>query len=375
MYYYSYSLFTINSLLNMMYPFIFAGGSGTRLWPISRKSSPKQIKPFLNEKTLLQKTYERLQKGFGKEQIWIATGENEFEIIKKQLPLFSENQMSLEPDRRDTAAAVGLATLYLHMHDTESILVNINSDADIKDEDEYIRVMKKIETFIEKNPNYITGIGVNPDYPETGYGYIQKGEILKKDEKDSIYKVQKFTEKPNKKMAEKYINSGKYLWNLTLFAWKTKTMLNLFKKFVPEIYEGLMEIKKAIGKDNEYIVLKNIYPKLQKISIDYAIFEKAPFMAVLPASFGWSDIGSFGTIYDLQKKDKNQNVIRGESVNINSSGNLIYGDKGKLIATSGISNMVIIDTKEALLICDRNDTQSVKKIVEKLKKENLNIFL
>jgi mannose-1-phosphate guanylyltransferase len=359
----------------MLYASIMAGGSGTRLWPVSRKSSPKQVKPFLDDKTLLQKTHERLLGYFEPEHIIIATNEAQVGFIHDQIPAFPANQMFTEPFKRDTAAAIGLATLRLFVQDPESFMININSDAYIIDTKEYLRVIESVGLFLRTNPNYIVGIGISPTYPETGYGYIKKGVVLESNDKDTIYKVSQFTEKPDAMRAAEYISSGEYLWNPTLFAWKCSHMLEEFEKHAPEIYKVLMQIKPFVGTGQEAEMVKKYYENIPAISIDYAIFEKSEHMAVIPAQFGWSDVGSWRTIYDLQEKDKHDNVCKGDVITINSKNNLIYSESGKVISVVGLNNFVVIDTPEALLICDKNDTQSVKSIVNKLKDKNMDQYL
>lgn len=355
----------------MFYACILAGGSGTRLWPISRKSSPKQTQPFIDDKTLLQKTYERLTQKFSTETIWIATGQADKIFIDQQLPQFPKNQLSLEPARRDTAAAIGLATLLIHHADPNSSMININSDAYVVDETIYIDAISTLEQFLEDHPNYIAGLGIPPTHPETGYGYIKRGVKCEvRNTKFEIYEVDEFKEKPDLETAKQYLASGEYLWNPTLFAWKTSTMLELFEQYVPVIYQKLMEIQPYLGTGKQQEMIDTLYPEIEKISIDYAIFERAEHMAVLPVNFGWSDVGSWGALYNLQDKDSNGNVTKGDVVTVNAKNNIIYSQDKKVIAVAGLDNIVVVDTPDALLICDQKNTQQVKDIVEKLKEEN-----
>ncbi len=363
------------SVCIMFYASIMAGGTGTRLWPVSRKSTPKQVKPFMDDKTLLQKTYNRLLPKFGKDCIWIATNESQIPFVNKQISNFPSEQISAEPAKRDTAAAIGLATLRIFAKDPDASIININSDAYIIDEEEYLRIITEVEKFLEKNREYIVGVGISPTYPETGYGYIKKGKKLFESKKDTIYEVAQFTEKPGLTTASQYIASGDYLWNPTLFAWKAAKMLDLFKEHSPEIYNKLMEIEPFIGTDKEEQKISEIYPTMPSISIDYAIFEKAENMAVIPGNFGWSDVGNWKTLYDLQDKDDNKNVTKGDVIVHKSEGNLIYSQAEKVVAVVGLKNFVVVDTKEALLICDKDNAQDVKKIVNKLKDKGLEKYL
>jgi len=343
-----------------------AGGSGTRLWPESRKNSPKQTKPFIDDKTLLQKTFLRLRNKFDATNIWVTTSEAQKELIYSQLPDLPKDQYSLEPAKCDTAAAIGLATVKIHALDQSSSMININSDAYIAKEDEFINCINIIEKSLENNPEYLIGLGITPNFPETGYGYIKMGKPLESIDRRQIFNVEKFVEKPDKETAEKYLEDGSYLWNPTLFCWKTETMLNLFKEHAKDIYDGLMEIHKYIGSDKEKDAIKEIYPSLRKTSIDYAIFENTTKMAVLEADFGWSDVGSWSAVKDIQKTD---NALKGNVKLIDSNNCLVYGNKDKFIAGINIKNLIVVDTDDALLICDKNSSQDVKKIVEYLKKE------
>lgn len=353
---------------------IMAGGGGTRLWPESRKNQPKQTRVFTDNKSLLEKTYERLLLKFKKEDIWITTNEKQVELISAQLKDIPLTQYSIEPAKMDTAAAIGLVNLKLNHEDPESEMININSDAFIADENEYIRCIDICEKFLKSNQDYLIGIGIIPNYPETGYGYIKRGKRFVEIDGVIVFQVEKFVEKPNLETAERYLLSGKYLWNPTLFSWKTKTMLELFKIHLPEMYAGLMEIKKYLGTSQEKDAISRIYPTLPKTSIDYGIFEKADKMALIEGNFGWSDVGSWNTVKDIQCKEKDENVLKGDIHAIDCRNSLIYANGDKFVSAIGLDGMIVIDTKDTLLICPKNRSQDVKKIVahlEENKREHL----
>jgi len=345
-----------------------AGGGGTRLWPESRKNTPKQVSAFFDGETLLQKTYKRLLHKFDKGDIWITTNISHYDSIKKQIPDLPENQYSVEPDKRDTAAAIGLATMILNTLDADSSMININSDAFIKDEESFINCIDSLELFLHKNPKCLAGIGITPKHPETGFGYIEKDTFLEEILGEKIYKVKRFVEKPDLPTAKQYLKSGKFLWNPTLFCWKTSYMLELFKTYAPAIYTGLMELKPYVGTPKFTKELARIYPQLEKISIDYAIFEKAPNMAILEADFGWNDVGSWSAIKEIQEKHPSDNVIKGNVLLLDSKNCLVYGYDKKIVAISGLQDMIVVDTKDALMICPKDRSQDVKQIVEELEK-------
>ena len=359
----------------MLYPIIIAGGQGTRLWPVSRKNSPKQIKPFLDGKTLIYKTHQRLLKSTPAENIFLSTGKNLYEEVKKEVKGMPNENIILEPVRRDTAAALGLALFKIYKRDKNGIFVYINSDNFVKDEDKYNRILKSGEKIIEKNPEKILLVGIKPVYPETGYGYIKKGSIFKDYEKDRIFNVEKFVEKPNLENAKKFVESEDYLWNPTLIIAKAEYFISLYKKHLPEMYEKLKEISQYFETLEEGEKIAELFPQIDPISIDYGILEKEKDMLVLPADFGWMDIGHWRAIWDMLAKEDIDNVEFGKHVHIDSRGNLIYSINNKLVATVGLENMLIIETDDAIMVCPKTRAQDVKKIVKKLGENKMDEYL
>ncbi len=355
---------------------ILAGGGGTRLWPVSRKKDPKQIKPLVGSDTLLQKTYKRVNKGFRKSDIFISTNIKYKQAIKKQLKSFPDRNLILEPEKKDTAAAIGLAAVSLFHKNPKSIMVTVNSDAYIKDEKEYLRILKLAEKVVQKKPGSTVLIGINPTYPETGYGYIKLGSRDIKLGEDEIFKAEKFVEKPDFKKAKEYLSKWDYLWNPAMFVWRVDTLLNLYKKYLPSIYKSLMSIEASLGKKNSAEVIKEEFEKIKPISIDYGIMEKIQDkMLVIPADFGWADVGHWRTVKDVLSKKESDNVVKGKYIGIESEGNLVYSFSGKLVATCGINDMIIIETEDSILVCPRDRAQDVKKIVQMLEEKNLNEYL
>jgi len=354
---------------------ILAGGSGTRLWPVSRKNKPKQIQPFFDNKTLLQKTWQRLKNGFGKEDIFIITSEKQKDYIKEQLPDFLDENLILEPAAKSTAPAIGLAAIKILKQDANASMVTINSDHFIRDEEEYIKILKLAEKVVNKNPDHTVMVGVNPNYPDTGLGYIKMGSTVEKIDGKEIYQADKFVEKPDLETAKEYLKKWEYLWNPAIFVWKLGHLLNLFKKHLPNIYNALEKVNKVIGTEKEMEILADEFKKIEPISIDYGIMEKLTKMLVIPADFGWADIGNWRTIKDILSKNDNDDLVKGKYVNIDSSGNLVYGASGKLITAIGIKNMIIIETKDAVLICPKERAQEVKKIVKKIEDNKLDEYL
>lgn len=359
-----------------MHVIVMAGGGGTRLWPVSRQSSPKQIQPFIDSETLMQKTVQRVRRGFGAKNILVACGKRDAAEVRRQLPFLSSREICVEPERRDTGVGLAHAVVRLYHKNPETVFVNVNSDAYVKDEKGYIDVLKHAERAIAHSPDRLILIGVNPTYPETGYGYIKMGEPVDKSAKYQLFHIDRFVEKPDRATARTYIASWRYLWNPTLIVGRADTFLRLWKEHRPSHYASLMRIEKAIGSKEEKAVVAREFRRMKPISIDYAILEKAKNMVVMPADFGWADIGNWRTVADVLQSDKTENITKGETISVHSSSSLIYNlSKKQIVTTVGIENMVVIVTDDAVLVCSKNNAQDVKKVVEELQKRHLQAFL
>lgn len=354
---------------------ILAGGSGTRLWPVSRKNSPKQVKPIIGKDTLLQKTFSRLRAGFPVNDIYVATNKDQLPLIKKQLRRLPAANYIIEPAKRDTAAAIGLALIKIYKEDSQAVIMNINSDHHIRNEKAYLKIIKLASRIIKERPAVGVLLGVNPTYPETGYGYIKMGREAAEIGGVKIFHIAEFKEKPNLARAKKYIEQWAYLWNMGCFAWRADTLLALYKEHLPGMYRILMRIHKALGSEEEEQVIAREFKKIRPISMDYGIVEKARKLVVIPADFGWADVGHWRTVKNVLSKKVGDNIIMGNVVEIDSRGNLVYSYSGKLIALAGVSNMVIIETKDAILVCPHERAQDVKKIVDKLKESGQDKYL
>lgn len=359
----------------MFHALILAGGGGTRLWPVSRKKTPKQVQPFTDNETLLQKTYHRIEKGFAPENIFIATGKQHRDLITAQLPQVSDGQFSLEPMRRDTAAAIGLAVLRIYKKDPEAVIVTINSDAYVKNEAEYLRILGLANQTVKKHKDHIVLAGINPTYPETGYGYIKMGKMFKELNGDKIFYVEKFVEKPDLETAKKYLSAWEYLWNPALFVFSAEYFLSLYKKHLPEMYERFLAIEKYLGTPEEEKIVEQEFEKIKPISVDYGIIEKAENMLVIPADFGWADIGHWRTVKDVLSESEIDNLIKGSHIGVETKGSLIYNFTDKLIATAGVENLIVVATDDSILICSKDHAQGVKKVVEQLEAKGMEEYL
>ncbi|MBU0731839.1 mannose-1-phosphate guanylyltransferase [Patescibacteria group bacterium] len=351
---------------------IRAGGVGSRLWPLSRETKPKQLYALVSDKTMLQETVERVLPIAKPEDIYVSTGVVSEKEVRGQLGAILENNLIIEPARRDTAAAVGLESVIIHHRDPEAIIASIGSDHQIKDAKEFQNVLKKTEQVIKKNPNHLVVIGIKPENPDTGFGYIELG----KEKEKGVYEVKSFKEKPEEKKAKEYVEAGNFLWNANNFVWKAKTVLSLFKKHAPDIYKQLMIIEKALGTPDEAKVIKEIYPKIKKEAVDYTIIEKTDKILALIGDFGWSDIGNWARLKEEFTELEEDNYIKAaEHIDVDSKNTLVYSNTKKLIATIGLENIIIVETEDSLLVCDKYRAQDVKKIVDELKKQNKKKYL
>lgn len=347
----------------MLYPIILSGGLGKRLWPISRQSSPKQFQKFFNDKTLLQNTYDRLLTFFDKQHIFVVSNKNDLDTIKEQIDLVVDNFI-LEPQAKGTAAAIGLAALRLSLLDEKANLLIVNSDHYIKDNKKYVELIKKAESLLDDkyNDKFILA-GIKPSYPETGYGYIKLGDKLA----DDLYLVDSFVEKPDLDKAKEYLADDKFLWNPAIFLFSATKLLEWYKQYMPELYQILMAIKKDYNQNN---IDKN-YQKIENTSIDYGLLEKMHDMIVIPTDMNWADIGHWRSIRDMNIDKDNKNVSNTKHIGIDSQNNLFYSSSDKLIAAIGVENMILVETEKAILLCPADRAQDVKKILDKMDKEDL----
>ena len=337
---------------------ILAGGSGTRLWPLSTKKRPKQFLNLINEKSMLQNTALRVSKNNGKD-IFVVAGKESENLILKQLKDiltdFSMKNIISEPAGRNTAPAIAYSSLFFNPDD---IIVILSSDHHISDEKAFNNILNDAKNIASEN--YIVTLGIIPDSPKTGYGYIKRSES----KIQKAFKVECYIEKPDEITAKKYLNSGNYYWNAGIFIFKISAFLEELKKHSPEIYNTLNTIRNKISDKKEITI--DDYNNFTKISIDYALMEKTDKLVVIPSDMGWSDIGSFKSLYEIVNKDKDLNVIKlpeNNFINIGSKNIMVFGSKRK-IAVIDVENISIIDTDEGLLITSNNSSEKVKEITE-----------
>lgn len=348
---------------------IFAGGSGTRLWPISRKSAPKQLLKLVGDKTLLENTYDRCKTWTKPSQIYIATLKEYKNHIKKQLPKISDNHYSLEPVLRDRGPAIALAALIMHHNKPNSCFMTMWSDHHIEEEPGYFKgLLANAEKYLTKNPEHILTVGVKPMFPHTGFGYIEKGPKVNNKFKLPLFKVKSFKEKPNLAQAGKFVKTKNYLWNSGYFIWRTDTLLNLYKEHLPEVYKILEQIKPYLGTTHQQKMIDKLYPKMPKVEIENGIIEKVKSnINTIEANFDWIDVGSWDVIKNIQAKE-GDNFVKGLHVEHGTTNSLIYNyNQKQLVTTLHANNLVVIVTPDAVLIADKDNSSQLKSLMEKLK--------
>lgn len=355
--------------MNKNFCVIMAGGIGSRFWPYSRSKNPKQFLDILGTgRTLLQSTYDRFVQIIPKENILIVSNEDYSELILEQLPDIKPNQILLEPMRRNTAPCIAYANYKIKSIVPDANIVVAPSDHIILKEQKFIQVVKSGLQYVEKNKCLLT-LGIQPHRPETGYGYIQiSGEKESIKLNESIRKVKTFTEKPDFELAKKFLESGDFFWNSGMFFWSLATISNAFNNYLPDIDSLFKEGEEKYNTKAESKFIAEAYAKCTNISIDYGIMEKANNVQVLCADIGWSDLGTWGSLYDISKKDKKNNFSKGgKSFLYDTKDCLINLPDGKLAVIQGLEDVIIVDSDDVLLICKKHEEQRIKQFVNDVK--------
>lgn len=350
-----------------------AGGIGSRFWPMSRTNYPKQFLDILNVgKTLIQQTYERYSKFVPKENIYIVTSQDYVDLVKKQLPHIHIENIISEPSRKNTAPCIAYIAFKLMKKDPKAVMIAAPSDNLILDTDEFIKTATKALNFVNHINAFVT-IGIKPTYPNTGYGYIQHDTI---EAAPDIHKVKTFTEKPNEELAKAFIASGDFLWNAGIFTWKVSNIITAFEKHLPEMYEVFAAEKDKFNTTEEAAAIEQIYPQCTNISIDFGIMEKADNVYVIPASFSWSDLGTWNSAWENMEKDYFGNAVSGNSVMVVDANNcMVHVPDNKLVLLQGLHDYIIVDTKDVLLICKKDQEQEIKEYVAEVKRNKGDKFL
>jgi mannose-1-phosphate guanylyltransferase len=350
------------------YAIIMAGGIGSRFWPISRTSHPKQFIDILGTgKTLIQNTYDRFLKVCPKENIYVVTNENYTSLVKVQLPDMADNQILTEPVMRNTAPCVAYGCFKIESLNPDACIVVAPSDHLILDEQAFVSTIEKSLKIAEEKDCLIT-LGIKPSRPDTGYGYIQyTNNTIGED----FHKVKTFTEKPTLDIAKTFLQSGDFLWNAGIFVWSAKAIVKAFGQYLPDMNDIFADARPYYNTDNERNHVNQAYMQCTNISIDYGIMEKADNVYVLPSEFGWSDLGTWASIYELSEKDYVGNaVIPSEKVIMYDSSNcMVNVPEDKLVILQGLHDFIVVESNNTLLICPRDQEQNVKKVVADVKQQ------
>ena len=360
-----------------LYAVILAGGSGTRFWPMSRERFPKQLLQIIGGETLIQQTVRRVRKSIPANQICVVTNYFQAEFLKLQLSEWKDeltDNFILEPEGRNTAPAIGLAALQLLRRDPEATMLVLPADHVIHGDAKFKKAITLGYELAQKGN--LVAFGVQPTKPEIGYGYIQPNRRVCLGRKGTLsgYKVASFVEKPDLKKAKQYFRSGNYYWNSGIFLWRVSTVLEAFARYQPALFRSLKTIDKMIETGQIGNQFAARYKKLLSISIDYALMEQSSHSAVVPVDFGWSDVGSWGSLEELSPLDERGNVKTGNVVDLDSKNTVFFTDK-RLVGAIGLSDMVVVDTPDAVLVCPKSRSQDVKKLVDELKRRGAPEYL
>ena len=348
----------------MPFAVIMAGGRGERFWPRSRMAKPKQFLNLIGEKTMLQLTIERIEDLVGISDTYVVAGAEFKDTILEQIPKLPEENIIIEPFGRDTAAAIGLAALVLGQKNPREVMIVLPADHYIGNVRNFQEVLKSAVATAGRGDKIVT-LGITAHSPETGYGYIQRGELIDTFAGIPAYRAVRFLEKPDYTRAMEFLSSGDYLWNSGMFVWRIDMIREKIEKHIPSLAKGLKEIKDSLGHDHYEKTAKKVYSELPKVSIDYGIMERADNVLVIPCDFGWDDIGSWTALERYIEKDELGNVLHGEGVLLDTVNTCVIS-KDKTVALLGIENLIIVNDHDSLLICHKSRAQEIKKVVQAL---------
>ncbi len=361
------------------YATIMAGGGGTRLWPISRQSKPKQALRISGQDSLYQLAVARLQPLFEPQRIFVVTNDDQARLLSPQAPAIPADNYLIEPSPRGTAAVVGLAAVRLQSSDPGCVIACVTADHYIRNVEQFQGLLQAAYQLAQAG--HLVTLGINPDRPDTGYGYIQRGVALEAEGGKSAYQVARFKEKPDLEKAKQYLESGEHYWNSGMFVWRADRILSEIERQLPDLYAVLQAIEEAKGTSEEEEVLEKHWSTLANVTVDYGIMEGATDVVVLPADkLGWLDIGSWSRMYELFEADADGNILQAPQVMVmDSQHSLVYqepnADHERLVALLGVNDLIIVDSHDIILVCDRHRAQDVRELVKKLQNDQRRRFL
>ncbi len=343
-----------------------AGGSGTRLWPLSRATRPKFLLSLLGERSLLQQTVDRISPLVPPGRTMVVCGPAHAAPIARQLPELPEGNVLVEPSPKGSGPAIALATAIIARQDPNAIIGSFAADHEVADPPAF---EDAILTAVEAaRAGWLVTIGLEPTQAETGYGYIERTEeTVARTEAGTAYRAARFVEKPDLQRAEEYLASGRFLWNASMFVWRARSLLAEVERLQPDLHEGVTRIAVAWGTPEQERITADVWSSLPESTIDQGILEHAGRIAVVPASFGWSDVGDWNNLGDLIERDDSGNSVHGDLVQSQTRDCVVWSETGRLVALVGLENVAVVDTEDALLVVDRKDAQEVRRIVDQLK--------
>jgi mannose-1-phosphate guanylyltransferase len=355
----------------MLYAVIIAGGSGTRLWPLSRKSQPKQALKLIGDRTMFQHAVDRLAPLFPPERIFVGTNAELAALLQPQAPEIPAENFIVEPTGRDSGPAAGLAAAHLFHRDPDAVMVMLTADHFIVDVEQFRAVLAAAGAVA--NDGTIVTLGIRPAGPDTRFGYIELGDSLEIVDGFPVYRSAGFREKPDLKTAQAFVDGGRHVWNSGMFIWRADRLLAEFERQLPESHQALMRIEAALGTPQATAVMQAEWPNMRKVSVDYGIMEHADRVCVIPVDIGWSDIGSWGALLDVLPRDENENVADGLLLARDARG--CYVRSERTVAVIGLEELVIVDTPDVLLVCPRSRAEEVREMVKQLEAAGRHTYL
>ncbi len=362
------------------YAVIMAGGGGTRFWPWSRERRPKQVLPVLSDRAMIWDTVERIRPLIPRQRIFIVTAQSQIADLRKEAPQIPADNLLAEPMGRNTAPCLCLAALHVLRKDPNGIMVVLPADHYIGNHRGFRKTLETAVTFARKQ-DYLITLGVRPTEPETGYGYIERGDSLANVGKVAIRAVKSFREKPTRAKAQAYLRTGKYFWNSGMFIWRASVFREAVKEFLPDLHRPMENLEKSMGTSREKRTLQKAYGECPSISVDYGIMEKAKNVALIEAGFSWSDVGSWAALGKIRSRDKDGNAKilcprtkRGQVVLLDSAGCVVRSEE-KLIAVIGLKDTVVVEAGNAVLVCPRDRSQDVRRVLKELQDRDLKEYL
>ena len=355
----------------MLHAVIMAGGTGTRFWPRSTEAKPKQFLNIFGDRTMLQETVDRISKLVPAENVWVITNDRYVDLVQEQLPDVPTHNIVGEAVAKNTAPCVALAAALIKEQDPEGTMVVLPADHVIGQPDNFLSILETAQAKAEDGESLVT-IGIKPNHPETGYGYIEfESETSETHQGLEVKKVTQFREKPDVQTAREFLDSGNFLWNSGMFIWQASTVLKQFETYLPSVYSEVEKLSPAIGSENQKEAIDTFYHGCPSISVDYGIMERAETVFVVPGSFGWNDVGSWRAVYELRDKDENGNVVQTDTAEFaRAKKNLVQSDSDKMIALVGVEDLAVVETDNAILVCKLDESQGVKEVVNRLRKDD-----